>query len=391
VATILLLLSGGPVAAQIRALPVPDTTAGNYFGAAVAFDGQRALVGASGEDGCGPNSGAVYVYERTETGAFVVVARLAPGQCEPGRHFGRAVALSGHRALVAAGGEVVDHRRPNTAHLFERSADGQWREVVTFTGQDDRAEGVFALSVALEGDRALITTSGDPAGRQRSGVAYVYELDASGRWVRTARLTPSRGVAYGIFGTMGVLDGDRLVVTASPYDTRGSGTVYVFGRGADGLWRETAHIGDIAAPTVHAALDGPLLLVGHTRGGPDRSGEAVLYVRSQSGHWRRQSTLVADVPYRDGAFGSLVALDRSGGSPRALIVGYTEQLGRDTGIDRVVHVFLYDAERGWVQRQVIDFGDWAFGAAIALAGRSALVGRTSDHRPGAVFAVELFD
>jgi hypothetical protein len=385
----MLLTAAPPAAAQIRVLPAPDTTAGNYFGAALALEGGRALVGASGEAACGPNSGAAYVYERSEAGGFEAVARLAPATCESGRFFGRAVALSGDRALVAAGGETAAIGRPNTAHLFERDPSGTWREVSTLTGETGASEGAFASSVALDGDRALVTAAGDPVGGAFSGAAYVFERDAGGRWRRVARLTNPE--EQGAFGTMGSLSGDRLAVTASPYDDRGTGSVLVYDRQPDGTWAQTGRIDRVEAHTVRASLAGSLLLVGHPRAGPNRSGEAVLYGRTDAGRWVRVATLRADVPYRDGAFGSNVALRTGGGRPRALVAGYTEQLGFETNVDRVVHVFSYTGEAGWVHRQVLDVGTWAFGAALALDGRTAIVGRTSDAEPGRVYAAELFE
>jgi hypothetical protein len=389
IALALLTAAALPAAAQIRVLPAPDTTAGNYFGAALALEGGRALVGASGEAGCGPNSGMAYVYERAEGGGFEAVARLAPATCEAGRFFGRAVALSGERALVAAGGETTAIGRPNTAHLFERDARGVWREVATLAGEPGAAEGAFASSVALEGDRALVTAAGDPAGRAFTGAAYVFERGADGRWRQAARLAGPRD--HPGFGTMGVLSGDRLAVTASPHDDRGAGSVHIYDRQPDGTWAQTGRIDRVEAHTVRASLAGSLLLVGHPRAGPNRSGEAVLYGRTDAGRWVRVATLRADVPYRDGAFGTAVALRAGEGRPRALVAGYTEQLGFETNVDRVVHVFSYSGEAGWVHRQVLDVGTWAFGAALALDGRTAIVGRTSDAEPGRVYAAELFE
>src|SRR5690554_1178158 len=218
----LALWEPGAALGQIRALAHTDTTAGNHFGAAVALDGDRALVGATGEATCGPNAGAAYVFERDTAGVFVGAARLAPSDCAPGDFFGRAVALSGTRALVAAGGEVLDPHRPNAAYVFERDSAGAWRETAKLAAEPGHTEGVFALSVSLDGDRALVTAGGDPAGRAYGGAAYVFERDAAGRWQRVARLTGSGGPAAGIFGTLGDLDGDRALVTASPYDNRGT-------------------------------------------------------------------------------------------------------------------------------------------------------------------------
>lgn len=382
------LCLSGTAHAQIRALAHADTTAGNHFGAAVALGGdqQRVLVGATGEASCGTNAGAAYVFERDADGVFVGAARLTPSDCEPGDFFGRAVALSGERALVAAGGEVVNPHRPNAAYVFERDTTGAWRETAKLTAEPGHTEGAFATSLSLDGDRALITTGGDPARRAYGGAAYVFERDDAGRWQRVARLTGSGGPTAGIFGSASDLNGDRALVTASPYDNKGTGTVYIFERDPTGAWHETAQISGIESFKVHADLDGDRLLIGHSRAGPNRSGTAIFYHRNGSGAWRRIATLVPSVPYRDGSFGTAVTLD----GDRALVVGYSEQIGLEFNIDRVVYAFAYTPEAGWVQQQVMDVGEWAFGTAVDQAGRAAVIGSASEARPGAAYLVELF-
>jgi hypothetical protein len=372
--------------AQIRALARADTTTGDHFGAAVVLDGDRALVGATGEVTCGANAGAAYVFERGTNGVFDEVARLVPDDCASGDLFGRAVALSGDRALVAAGGQVIDPNRPNAAYVFERDSTGAWQQTAKLTAEPGETEGVFAASVALDGDRALITTGGDPAQRAHDGAAYVFEHDEAGRWQRTARLEGSGGTKAGIFGSHAALDVDRALVTASPYNDEGKGSVYIFERDSTNAWRETARIGGVNSFRVHAALDGDRLLVGHPRSGPNRSGEAVFYHRSQSGDWRRIATLVPSVPYRDGSFGTAVSLD----GDRALVVGYSEQIGLEFNIDRVVYAFAYTPEAGWMQQQVVDVGAWAFGTAVDQAGRLAIIGQASEAEPGAAYLVDLF-
>ena len=94
------LLGGSPARAQIQSLPFSSVPPS--FGVAVALDEGRALVGASGENVCGENSGAVYVFEKGPGGAWQRAARLTPSDCEAGAFFGRSFALSGDRVLVGA-------------------------------------------------------------------------------------------------------------------------------------------------------------------------------------------------------------------------------------------------------------------------------------------------
>lgn len=377
---LILCVLAAPAQAQLWTLTPPDSAA-SFFGAAVALDGNRALVGAPGEDACGPDSGAAYVYEREDdsAGRFEVVARLAPAACAEGRLAARAVALEGGVALIASGGTVIDARRPNAAHLFERDAEGAWREAAVFEGE---ALGPFATDLALSGRRGLVTALGQPA--------WIVEPDADGTWRRVARVAPE-GPMPERFGLTGTLSGDRAVVSAAPRDEAGTGSLFVFERDEAGSWRETARLTGIASDRMAIALEGSMLLVGHERGGPNRVGKAVLYGHRPDGAWQRLATLAADVPQRDGAFGREVALYRGASGLRAAIVGYVEQLGRSDNVDRVVQVFRYDAQEGWQRGATLDLGTWAFGASVALGGRTVLVGSTAEGERGRVIAARLVE
>lgn len=381
------LLAPG-AAAQIFRLPHADTTAGNFFGNAVALDGDRALVGASGVDLCGENAGAAYLYERDPaTDDWRAVAHLVPSDCAPERFFGRSVALSGDRALVAASAEFFRAETSNAAYIFERDSTGTWREAARLTMGTAETEGSFATSVSLDGDRALITTSGDPVKGRYNGAAYIFERDpATGEWVRQARLTGSAGPASGVFGGAAALDGDRAVVAASTYFAYRPGLVYVFERDpATGRWHEAARLGGIDDFFISVDVDGDVLLVGESKAGPSASGVATLYRRDAAGRWSLFDTLRPRTPYRHGAFGATVALQ--GG--RALVVGFDEQLGFDFNIDRVVYVFACDATGHWAQQQIIDIGEVGFAAAVALDAGHALIGDATDHRPGAAYVVRV--
>ncbi|HEX7071327.1 MAG TPA: FG-GAP repeat protein, partial [Rhodothermales bacterium] len=247
-AFLLALLAPPPARAQILQLPHPDSTAGNFFGVSVSIDGNRALVGASAEDSCGTNSGAAYVFERADsTDTWEMVARLQASDCEAGDFFGRSLALSGDRALVASAETFFNAAASNAAYIFERDpATGIWRQTARLTADIGVQEGAFATSVDLDGDRALITTSGDPSNGRYGGAAYVFDYDPRTRtWLRSARLTASRGVEYGVFGGNGVLDGDRIAVAASTYFEEKPCSVYVFERGSDGKWSETDRISSV--------------------------------------------------------------------------------------------------------------------------------------------------
>ncbi len=375
--------------AQITNLNHPDTTTGNFFGISVATDGRRVLVGASAENVCGANSGAAYIYEQNpESGAWQEAARLTPSDCAEGDFFGRTLSLSGDRALVAAAEYFFATANSNAAYIFERDSTGAWVETAKLVGDPKAEEGAFATSVALDGGRALITTSGDPTGSRYEGAAYIYEHDSTtGAWNRTARLSVGDGARHGNFGGVGVLDGDRAAVASSTYFKNQPGSIYLFERQpGTGAWRQVERIDGIDDLFITMDLDGDQLLVGESRGGRKKAGMATLFQRNADGRWKEAEVFRPRFPYEFGAFGTQVSLH----GDRALIVGFDEQLGFDFNIDRVVYMFHRDAEtRQWRQERIIDVGEVAFGASVAHVGTMAVIGQASENTVGAAYIVRL--
>ena len=374
---------------QIFKIAHPDTTIGNGFGTSVAIDGNRALIGASAENVCGLNSGAAYIYERdAEDESWKVVTRLVPSSCVEGDFFGRSLSIHGDRAVVAASGTFPNRNASNAAYIFERNSEtGEWKEVAKIKQYDDVEEGSFAASVSLDGDRLLVTTSGDPIRQEYNGSAYIYERTADNRWVKQATLKGSGSLDDGVFGGAGALDGDYAVVTASKYYEEEPGSLFIFERdAAANTWKRVKHIRGIDDIFISVDIQENYVLAGESRGGSKRSGVATLYERQEDGDWILKQTLKPRVPYKDGAFGSAVSFD----GENALVAGYDEQLGKNFNIDRVVYEFKRKTESDeWTQRRIFDVGTVAFGYSIATSGGFAVIGEVSDQEPGAAYVVEI--
>jgi len=108
--------------ARVQVLAPVDAEGGDRFGFAVATDGALAVTGAPGKDGA---RGAAYVFERIG-GAWMQAAKLVIAEVRgPGDFFGAAVAVEGERVLVGAHGRDA---QAGAAYVFERVAD-KWAQV----------------------------------------------------------------------------------------------------------------------------------------------------------------------------------------------------------------------------------------------------------------------
>lgn len=386
-ACILPLCLIGAAHGQITKLP-HDPAPDDFFGSAVAISGDHAAVGASGEDECGPHSGAAYVFSRSpDTGVWSEPQRIVCTECRRNQFFGQEMAMDGDVLVVAGGTEYFGQEQPNTAHVFERDADGVWRERAHLQ-PDVALRGTFATSVDVDDGRILVVASGDRR-TNAAGVAFIYEVNDEGEWQQQAviRPVPPARPQSDVFGGRGAIDGDRVIISAPGRSATRGGAIYLFERHpATGHWQQRARVDGFSNANLAVALEGDLALVGDSEGGRIGGGRARLLARDDSGGWTIAQQLVPSASSHSGAFGTAVSLMDG----RALVVGFDEQLDQAVNIDRVVFVFEPDEREGeWRQRHIIDIGETEFGAALDADGGYAIVGSSGDTRRGAAYVIRI--
>lgn len=385
IACVLLLTSASAQISKLPHIAEPE----DFFGSAVGISGDLAAVGASGEDVCGEHSGAVYVFERDPlTGIWGAGHRIVCSECRPNHFFGQDLAISGDVLVVASGTEYFAREHPNVAHVFERTADGNWAEVAHLQPAQP-ALGTFATSVDVDGGHILVVSSGDRLHGRYPGAAYVFERSTDGVWEQTANIAPARGsMAKGdVFGGSGALEGDRMIIGAPARAGGSAGAVYMFEKDrTSGQWLQRARLDGFSSASIDVDISNDVAIAGDHQRGALRRGEVRLFTREESGGWRLHQRLIPSVSSQSGAFGTAVSLQ----DELALVVGYDEQLDQAYNIDRVVFVFEPDTPGGeWRQRHVIDIGETEFGAAIDSDDGYAIVGSSADVRPGAAYVVRV--
>jgi len=146
-------------------------------------------------------------------------------------HFGYSVALYGDRALVSACHDDDNGVDSGSAYVFGYdSVSGTWQEEAKLLASDGASDDEFGWSVSFFGDRVLIGARGDDDNGSESGSAYVFGYDSgSATWHEEAKLLASDGQAYDALGYASALSGDVALVGAHGTDKRAdSGSVYVY-------------------------------------------------------------------------------------------------------------------------------------------------------------------
>ncbi len=359
------------------------------FGATVAAQGDRILVGALQGDGVVADSGAAYIYERS-AGSWNRVATLAANDGTQFANFGGAVSLDNNRAVVGA----RDASRPGlqyagSAYVYD-AVGSSWTQSARLSAQDAMASDSFGAAVSLLGNRVVVgATKDDYSTFSDAGSAYVFDRDSNGNWLQSAKLTPLDPQSDAEFGfSAAQLIGEAVI--GAPYlslpNSYRNGAVYVFDEHATS-WDQTARLTASDAGFddrfgYSVAMSGDRMIIGAPDAslpGGQRAGAAYIFDKL-NGIWTETAKLIEPIVNADDNFGFSVALD----GDRAIIGSpvYTTATGSKGA------AFVFDLVDGsWQNTAMVTASDAtsndAFGEAVAVTGTRAVVGaRLADTLAG---------
>jgi hypothetical protein len=374
-ATVVALGAGG---ADADATPIelqgsfdsPNPAPSTLFGHAISLSGGIALVGAFNDGTAGSGSGQAYVID-TATGALLhTLANPAPGL---NNFFGQSVSLSGTRALVGAQNNDLGAVNSGAAYLFDATTGSLVR---TFLNPTPTLFGNFGQSVAISGNRALISAIGNKAGATTSaGAAYLFDTDTGALLQTFPNPTPARSDQYGISVA---LSGTMALIGAQFDDTGASnaGAAYLFDTTTGTLLHTflnpTPAVNDTFGAAV--ALSATKALIGSMQDDTSNFNAGAAYLYDAATGDLLQTLLVPTLA-GDGEFlGQSVAL-----SDDFALLG--------AGFDNTAHpeaggAYLFDADTGALLQEIFDpepAGGDGFGSAVALDGSEALIGASGNR------------
>ena len=316
----LVLLTGAiasPARAQtqneIQILLANAGAARGQFGISVAVDGDTAVIGVSADSDNGGNSGSAYVFTR-DAGVWTEQQKLAASDGAAGDLFGVSVAVDGDTAVIGAFFDDDNGIKSGSAYVFTRSGTA-WTQQAKLIASDGAAHDVFGESVAVDGDTAVIGARLDDDNGPASGSAYVF-IRSGTTWAQQAKLAAGDAAALDRFGLSVAVDADTAVIGAHLDDDNGgaSGSAYVFTRSGS-AWTQQQKLtaSDGAASDffgISVAIDADTAVIGASGGDDNGAGSGSAYAFTRiGGMWSEQAKLTAS----DGAaldrFGFSVAVD----------------------------------------------------------------------------------
>ena len=158
------------------------------FGRAIATDGHWAFIGSDRHE-VGEGSGAVYLYQ-LQGDSWVLYDKITPVDESPIHRFGDDIALDGDRVLIGASGNFENN---SAAFIFE-NVGGTWTQTAKLVSEDAPGFGDFGGRVSLYGNVAVIgaRTQDYSVG---PGAAYVFEKQGD-NWNQVAKLVSDDGLPF---------------------------------------------------------------------------------------------------------------------------------------------------------------------------------------------------
>lgn len=162
----------------------PVASGGDLFGCSVALSGDTLAVGAHLNDTQGEDAGSVFIFERNEGGsnAWGLVQHLVAGDGAPGDEFGYAVAVDGDLLVVGAPGEQDIGIESGAAYVFSRTntVSNTWVAVSKYRPFDGANGDAFGSDVDVENGFVVVGAPLDDDFGDKSGAVYVYAHDVPG-------------------------------------------------------------------------------------------------------------------------------------------------------------------------------------------------------------------
>ena len=220
-----------------KTLIPPADSAADRFGASVALDGDRLVVGMPRYDTPSRNIGAAFIYER-DLGApenWGQRARLSPSDGGSDDGFGSAVSIDGEHVAVGAPKHDVSQSKEGAVYIFSKDAGGVdlWGEAQKLVDAGGDKDDLFGTSVSLNKNLLLVGTPLRDIGMEvdaGGALLYIADYNGTGSWGLTYLLHHEQPADENLFGASVTL-ADELVAIGVPDDhviSNREGSVFVY-------------------------------------------------------------------------------------------------------------------------------------------------------------------
>ena len=378
-------LSSATPTVPVATLNNPSPAPTDAFGASVAIEGTRVVVGAPQDDSAGHDAGSTYVYDLSSATPTVPVITLTNPDPAENDYFGTSVAISGTRVVIGARTDNTGATSAGSAYLYDLSSGTPTVPIATLNNPSPAAHEQFGWSVAISGTQVVVGALYDSTGALYAGSAYGYDLTNGTPTVPVVTFNNPGPALNDYFGTAVAISGTRLVVGAIQDDigATDAGTAYVYDLSSGAPTLPIATLNN-PGPALYdyfgtaVAISGTRVVVGAPQDdtGASDAGSAYVYDLTSATPTVPVFTLNKPGPRVEDYFGYSVAI-----SGTLVVVG---AYGEDTGASSAGSAYVYDLSSATPTVPVVTLHDPdpapddLFGVSVAISGTRVVVGAPFD-------------
>ena len=296
-------------------LETNDSESNLGFGSALSFGREGLLIGSPetihSEEG---EEGAVYWYEKPEGGQWSEEQRFIQPEGAGALEFGAKLDYEGRTAVISAPGGS------GMVFVYTRDSNNRWGTPQTLVPSASGEADQFGSSIDLSGNVLVVGASGDP----NSEVAYIFERDASGNWLESAKLESPEGATRSGFGNSVGTDGVSVLISAPTISigelgSGRKGEVYVFEKNDAGVWALGAELAQVSE-SKFSSLGNGLAVSGGTAvvkatlrstSGREPKAYFATYRKSRENGWEAVGIMVGDQEASSGGGGISLSFGRA--------------------------------------------------------------------------------
>ncbi len=176
-------------------------------------------------------AGAVYIYRHNGAEWVETQKLVAPDSRDVFDWFGADVAIDGDRIIMGAEADSELAPSAGSAYIFQLDPDtDQWLFEQKINASDASFGAFYGNVVDIRGEFAIVGAEQDDAVNSNGGGAYVYRFDGD-EWVELSKLTASDSQSFDQLGTAVAL-GDNVALVSAIFDEDdggfNTGSAYIF-------------------------------------------------------------------------------------------------------------------------------------------------------------------
>lgn len=216
----------------------------DYFGHAVATNGERIVVSAVKADVASEDTGAAFVFKKEDTG-WTPFGLLLPNDGASGDHFGYAVDINNQGTIVVGaphhsdrvykGGAAYVYQPQSVGYAFESKLYNQAQTEKDFNG----------ISVAISGEDIVIGSLLADGESNNTGACYAFQYDGTD-WLLEQSIFSATGAMNDYFGRSIAMSNNRLIIGAPKVNSdskNNTGAAYYYEK-SGGSWNLVTELVD---------------------------------------------------------------------------------------------------------------------------------------------------